>query len=116
MHETGATAVAKYAAARPESLVIFVAPIEDVRFMGGYNGRLERISRFLNKEENKVIDDCITTILLNPSAKETLSLSRYLRLEIGTAPTNIDYQTKVSDYLWFSKMPKVNLIPRLMNG
>lgn len=116
VHETGATAVAKYAAARPESLVIFVAPIEDVRFMGGYNGRLERISRFLNKEENKVIDDCITTILLNPSAKETLSLSRYLRLEIGTAPTNIDYQTKVSDYLWFSKMPKVNLIPRLMNG
>ena len=116
VHETGATAVAKYAAARPESLVMFVAPIEDVRFMGGYNGRLERISKFLNTGENKVTDDCITTILLNPNAKETLSLSRYLRLEIGTAPSNIEYQTKVSDYLWFSKMPKVNLIPRLMNA
>lgn len=115
-HETGATAVAKYAAARPESLVVFVAPITDVRFLGGYNGRIGRVSQYLNGEENKVTEDCITTILLNPTAKETLSLSRYLRLEIGTAPINIDYQTKVSDYLWFSKMPKVNLIPRLMNA
>ena len=116
VHETGATAVAKYTSTRPESLVVFVAPIADVRFLGGYNGRLARIAGFLNKEDNKVTDDCITTILLNPTAKETLSLSRYLRLEIGTAPSNIDYQTKVADYLWFSKMPKVNLIPRLMNA
>jgi hypothetical protein len=116
VHETGATALAKYTSTRPESLVVFVAPIADVRFLGGYNGRLARISGFLNKEDNKVTDDCITTILLNPTARETLSLSRYLRLEIGTAPTNIDYQTKVADYLWFSKMPKVNMIPRLMNA
>jgi len=115
-HETGATAVARYATARPESLVAFVAPIADVRFIGGFNGRLPRVCQFINKEKNKVNDDCVTTILLNPSAKETLSLSRYLRLEIGTAPANLDYQTKVSDYLWFSKMPKVNMIPRLMNG
>jgi hypothetical protein len=116
VHETGATALAKYSTARPESLVAFVAPIADVRFLGGYNGRLSRISQFIQQDENKVNDDCITTILVNPSAQETLSLSRYLRLEIGTAPDNLEYQSKVSDYLWFSRMPKVNMLPRLMNG
>jgi hypothetical protein len=115
-HETGATAIARYATARPESLVAYVAPIVDVRFIGGVNGRLPRVCQFINKEQNKVNEACVTTILLNPSAKETLSLSRYIRLEIGTSPTNMQYQTQVSDYLWFSKMPKVNMIPRLMNN
>jgi hypothetical protein len=115
VHEAGATALAKYAASRPESLVLFLAPIADVRFQGGYTGRLERISQRLLGDESKISDECMTTILLNPTAKETLSLSRYLRLEIGTSPSNIQYQTKISDYIWFSKMPKVNLIPRLMN-
>lgn len=118
-HETGATAVAKYATSRPESLVAYVAPIEDVRFVGGVNGRLPRVCQYINtvvnQNSNKVTEECVTTILLNPTATETLSLSRYLRLEIGTAPTNIEYQTKVADFLWFSKMPKVNMIPRLMN-
>jgi Haem-binding uptake, Tiki superfamily, ChaN len=116
VHEAGATALVKYAAARPESLVLILAPVADVRFQGGYTGRLERISRrLLGVDESKISDECITTILLNPTAKETLSLSRHLRLEIGTSPSNIQYQTKISDYLWFSKIPKVNLIPRLMN-
>lgn len=49
-------------------------------------------------------------------SQSTLSLSRYLRLEIGTAPENWAVQTKVADYLWFSSVPKVNMLPRLMRG
>ena len=114
VHEAAATAVSRWATSRPDSLVIAVAPIPDVRFLGGMNGRVPRVCKFLNPD-TLVTDEQVTTILLNPSAKETLSESRWLRLEIGTAPNNWEYQTKVADYLWFSSSPKVNMIPRMMN-
>lgn len=114
VHEAAATAVSRWATSRPDSLVVTVAPIPDVRFLGGMNGRVPRICKFLNPG-TLVTDEAVTTILLNPSAKETLSESRWLRLEIGTAPNNWEYQTKVADYLWFSSSPKVNMIPRMMN-
>ena len=116
IHETAATVAAKYAVERPDSLVAVVAPTPDVRFLLGINGRIPRVCSFLNPRDNKVTDNSVTTILLNPTSKETLSKSRYLRLEIGTGPQTLDYQKKVADYLWFSSSPKVNLIPRLMNG
>ncbi|KAL3800195.1 hypothetical protein HJC23_001116 [Cyclotella cryptica] len=121
VHETAATVITKWAAPRPNSLVITLAPIADVRFMGGMNGRVPRVYRFLNgdksggNEGRGVGEDAVTTILLNPSAQETLSESRFLRLEIGTAPNNWAYQTKIADYFWFSSMPKVNMLPRMMN-
>jgi len=109
VHEAIATAIAQYAILRPDSLVITVAPIKDVRFMGGPNGRIPRICKYLSPDST-IDEEAVTTILLNPSAKETLSLSKFLRLEIGTAPKNLQYQTKVADYLWFSTMPKVNMV------
>lgn len=115
VHETGATAVARYATSHPESFVALVAPIPDVRYMSGINGRIPRVCGFINKENNRVTEEAVTTILLNPTAIETLSGTRRLRLEIGTAPETIPYQAKVSDYLWFSTMPKVNLLHRLMS-
>ena len=116
VHETAASVAAKYAVTRPDSFVAIIAPTPEVRYQCGINGRIPRLCEFLQKDENKVTLDAVTTILLNPTAPETLSLSRKLRLEIGTAPENIDVQTKVADYLWFSSMPKVSLIPRLMNA
>jgi hypothetical protein len=116
VHETAAGVAAQYAVQRPDSLVIVVAPTRDLRFLQGINGRIPRLCAYLNPEANKVTDNLVTTILLNPSAKETLSKTNYLRLEIGTGPETLDYQSKVADYLWFSFMPKVNMIPRLMNG
>lgn len=115
VHETVATSIAKYAMKKPKSLIITLAAVEDVRYFGGMNGRLPRICQAIRPETN-IDEEAVTTILLNPSAKETLSLSKFLRLEIGTAPKNLQYQTKVADYLWFSSMPKVNMLPRLMNG
>ena len=69
VHEAGATAVAKYAATRPDSFVAVVAPTPDLRFLGGMNGRIPRVCQYLNKETNKVTDSAVTTILLNPTAK-----------------------------------------------
>jgi hypothetical protein len=113
-HEAAATAVATYAMARPDSLVALVAPTPDVRFLQGINGRIPRLCRFL-KPDSTVTNNAVTTILCNPTAAETVSATRRLRLEIGTGPETLEYQTKIADYLWFSTMPKVNLIPRLMD-
>ena len=127
IHETGASVVAKYAVDKPESLVAIVAPTPDLRYLQGINGRIPRVYASLvtknNKNgnnsqpvTNKVSDNAVTTILLNPTATETLSAGRFLRLEIGTGPDTLVYQAKVADYLWFTSSPKVNLIPRMMNG
>lgn len=114
-HEAAATACAQYAATHGAApLVVTVTPMADVRFLYGLNGRIPRICRFLGKEQ--VTDNSVTTILLNPTAKDTLSKSRFLRLEIGTGPDTLSSQSKVADYLWFDSIPKVNLIPRLMDG
>ena len=122
-HEAAATACAQYAKTHSTTsnnsastpLVVSLAPIADVRFLvGGINGRLPRVCNFLGLD--KVTEDAVTTILCNPTAEETLSQSRYLRLEIGTGPETLQYQSKVADYLWFSSSPKVNLIPRLMDN
>lgn len=115
VHETVATSIARYAVSHPRTLVACVAPIADVRFLKGINGRIPRACRALKPDSN-IDDEASTTILLNPSAEETLSQSKFLRLEIGTAPKMLQYQTKVADYLWFSSMPKVNTLPRMMNG
>jgi len=114
-HETMATAIAQYAVSHPKTLVLAIAPIKDVRFLGGPNGRLPRVCKVIKSDTN-IDEEAVTTILLNPSAQETLSKSKFLRLEIGTAPRLLEYQTKIADYLWFSTMPKVNMLPRLMNG
>jgi len=114
VHEAGATALARYTKDKPEAFVTYVAPISDVRYVGGSNGRLPRVCNYLGKD--LVTEESVTTILCNPKAPETLAAGFRLRLEIGTAPDNLDYQSKISDYLWFSTMPKVNMIPRLMNS
>jgi hypothetical protein len=109
VHEAEATKIANYASSRPNSLVVTLAPIKDLRFMGGPNKRIIRLMKFIQPDYS-VEEEAVTTILINPSARETLSLSRFLRLEIGTSPSTIPYQTKVADYLWFSSMPKVNMV------
>lgn len=96
--------------------MIVISDVPHVRYMGGANMRVPRIMKYLTNGDSAVDEESVTTILLNPTPETTLSLSKYLRLEIGTAPDNWDYQTKVADYLWFSKMPQVNMLPRMMRS
>lgn len=116
IHETAAMVAANFATKNPDSLVILLAPTPDLRYLQGINGRIPRLCSFSSQQQRKVTDDFVTTMLLNPSAEETLSKTNFIRLEIGTAPQNLDIQTKIADFLWFSTSPKVNSIPRLMNG
>lgn len=54
------------------------------------------------------------TILLNPTAKESLSLTPSLRLALEYAD-DLPAGKPLANYLWFSKSPKVNQIPRMFN-
>ena len=69
VHEAAATVLAKYAVSRPNSFVAVIAKTPDLRFLGGINGRIARVCQYLNPESNKVTNDAVTTILLNPTAK-----------------------------------------------
>ena len=75
VHEAAATVLANYAVTRPDSFVAVIAPTPDVRFLGGINGRIPRVCEYLNKDKNKVTDDTVTTILLNPTAKVSVYLT-----------------------------------------
>lgn len=134
VHEAGATAVAKYALAHPGCVVAVVAPVNDLRYMGGTNGRIPRVYTALLQQQQQAARDPpggaatappppgapltardVTTILLNPTAADSLSRTVRLRLEIGTGPDSLPYQTKIADYLWFSASPAVSLLPRVMD-
>lgn len=95
--------------------MIILSAFERVRFLGGANGRVLRVYQFLSPD-SKISEEAVTSILLNPTAKKTLSQNNYLRTVIGTAPEDRPYQTKVADYLWFSSAPQVNMLPRMMNS
>jgi Haem-binding uptake, Tiki superfamily, ChaN len=135
-HEAGATLVSQYAIDHnsPDDccVIAIIAPINDVRYLGGINGRIPRIYQYLSnsKKNNQgsldqaqpsltatesVSMNDVTTILINPNAVDSLSRTVRLRLEIGTGPETIAYQTKIADYLWFSSSPPVNLLPRVMD-
>jgi hypothetical protein len=128
-HEAAATVACRYVMSKPKPrLVTIVAPTEDLRYLGGINGRLPRVyNSFLSSSasssttsnnsevDDQITNDAVTTILLNPTAASTLSLIKRLRLEIGTGPDTIQYQTKVADYLWFSSSPAVSLLHRVMD-
>jgi Haem-binding uptake, Tiki superfamily, ChaN len=128
-HEAAATLVSQYALGQgTECLVAILAPINDLRYMGGINGRIPRIYSFLQSAAISSIVDAssaissapvtvndVTTILLNPTALDTLSRTARLRLEIGTGPDTLAYQTKIADYLWFDSSPPVKLLPRVMD-
>lgn len=54
------------------------------------------------------------SVLVNPTAEDTLSLSRSIRLALEYAD-DLQNGKPVANYLWFSKSPKVNMIPRMVN-
>jgi Haem-binding uptake, Tiki superfamily, ChaN len=132
VHEAAATMVSQYAVQSGVGTVVaIVAPVNDVRYLKGINGRLPRVYQHVATStatmsnvdaataraaaEFPVSLNDVTTILLNPTSPDTLSRTVRLRLEIGTGPETLEYQTKIADYLWFSSSPTVSLLPRVMD-
>lgn len=54
------------------------------------------------------------SVLINPTAEDSLSDSRALRLALEYAD-DLYAGKPLANYMWFSKSPKVNLIPRMLN-
>eukprot|EP00903_Cladosiphon_okamuranus_P020354 g18674.t1 len=88
---------------------LFVVQREDhVKFGFGASGRAARIAQSLGNEMST------KSVLINPTAEDSLSLSRSLRLALEYAD-DLQNGKPLADYLWFSKSPKVNQIPRMVN-
>ena len=63
---------------------------------------MPRIMQYINPLSEIDEEAAVTTILLNPSAEESLSKSNFLHLEIDSHDAEtLQHQTKVADYLWF---------------
>ena len=125
--EVVATNVAQFLTgeeANGKGLVLLLDSICNVEYgaAGGVESRLQRIVDATSKQEKgkgkgkgkgKV---STASFLINPTARDTLSLgSSQLRLSIGTKPELFDVETKVCDFIWFSDVPKINLLNRVMN-
>lgn len=54
------------------------------------------------------------TILINPTAGDSLSPNRSLRLALAYA-NDLSAGKPLANYIWFTKSPKVNQIPRMIN-
>lgn len=54
------------------------------------------------------------TVLLNPTATDSLSGTRALRLALEYAE-DLYAGKPLANYIWFTKSPKVNQIPRMLN-
>lgn len=52
--------------------------------------------------------------MINPTAQDSLSENRALRLALAYAD-DLYAGKPVANYLWFSKSPKINQIPRMVN-
>ncbi|CAM9847076.1 unnamed protein product [Ascophyllum nodosum] len=79
-----------------------------VKFGFGASGRAARIAEsFGGKMPTR-------TVLVNPTAIDSLSDNRSLRLALEYAD-DLYAGKPLANYLWFTKSPKVSLIPRMLN-
>jgi len=127
-HEAAATRLANALQRRQGKkppLVIAIVSDDDLKFGHGIQGRLERLP-ILSSASVSVSDDgaaqggeskqlfpTVLSILCNPTAPSTYSLTPRLRLAITLFPEN--QPRKLADYLWFSASPPPNLIPNMFN-
>lgn len=122
------------ARARPGALLVVCAGIDHVKFGFGCHARLERIAQVDagSKDENaKVcasIQVCrstatpllltpfaqIRSIVLNPTASDSISLSKNLRLTLGYGDF-LPISRPLANYAWFSSSPFPNLLTHMLN-
>ncbi|CAM9967141.1 unnamed protein product, partial [Phaeothamnion confervicola] len=105
--EAMASRAATYAADRPAGTLVILQGSDRVCYEFGSAARAERIARSFGGAL------AVQTVLLNPTAQESLSLTPALRLALAYGEDL--YATRpLADYLWFSESPPVRLVPRMM--
>ena len=116
--EAMAAKAVSYSAAHKNQLLVLISPLDRVIF--GY-GIYDRIRRY--QESNKVANDKtketkerekLLSLLLNPTAADSLSAIKQLQLSLGYGKF-LDESYVLSDFIWFSDYPMVSLLTRPKN-
>lgn len=102
-----------------KELVILLAPESDIKFGLGVE---ERVKRSLDRvradkfspPSSSSSSNRVYSVLLNPSAADSLSDTAQLRLVLAYGPL-LRYQRPLADFLWFSEYPPVRLLTRTKN-
>ncbi|CAM9762629.1 unnamed protein product, partial [Choristocarpus tenellus] len=91
------------------STPLLVLQREDhVKYGFGASARAERIAENLGGAIS------VKTVMLNPTSVDSFSMTTSLRLALEYAD-DLYAGKPFADYFWFTKSPKVNLIPRMLN-
>lgn len=98
-------------------LVIALVAEDHLKFGHGIQGRLERlrIGTAPAEKDGPPIPrfPAVTSILCNPTAASTFSLTTRIRMTISALPE--EEPRALADFLWFGSSPPPNLITRMMN-
>ncbi len=98
-----------------KELVILLAPESDIKFGLGVEERVKRsLNRVRADSPPSSSSSRVYSVLLNPSAADSLSDTAQLRLVLAYGPL-LRYQRPLADFLWFSEYPPVRLLTRTKN-
>ena len=107
--EAVASLAARYCRAHPSTLLVCVVSDDHVKFGCSAQGRFQRLEK---DPDGAAGFFRAPSILLNPSAESTGSLSRSLRLALAVDPAKA---RTCSDCVWFSRSPPPSLLTHMMN-
>lgn len=103
-------------AANKELMVVLLAPESDIKFGLGVEERVKRsVNRVRATAPSSNNNAKVYSVLLNPSAVDSLSDTAQLRLVLAYGPTLLRYQRPLADFLWYSEYPPVRLLTRTKN-
>ena len=97
-------------ASNESSIIVLLAPLENVIYGLGVKERLSRNIREAQKASARV-----ASVILNPTAADSLSFTNQLQLVLGYGET-FNNQRSLADYIWFSSSPAVKLLTRKKNA
>ena len=108
--EAAASLAARYKRSAPGGLLVCVVGEDHVKFGYGVQGRLDRLEVDPDKAGSPTFRS--TSVLLNPTAESSGSLSASLRLALAA---DQKVTRPLANYVWFSESPKPALISHMMN-
>ncbi|CAM9468980.1 unnamed protein product [Chrysoparadoxa australica] len=104
-----ARTVAESSARGKEQTLVVLQGLEHVKYGFGSSGRAQRLKLMERAEPLSV-----RTVLLNPTAEDSLSPTTNLRLALAYAE-DLYALKPLSNYVWYSTMPKPNQLTRMMD-
>jgi hypothetical protein len=120
--EAIATAAANYVARQQNGIMVVLAGVEKVKFGYGLRERAGRSLRRLREgaaaaagDDASKVTSTVLSVLLNPSAQDSMSPTVQLQLVLAYGPFLKD-QRPLADFLWFSKSPPVKILTRPKNA